>query len=391
MVIGKKINGYKILRKIGSGGMGEVYFARHETLLREVAIKILYQKNMAERFKNEAYIQASINHPNIAVLYEFAQIDDKACIIMEYVDGITLEEYVSSRSLLSSSEVTAIFKQVCEAMAYLHGKSIQHRDIKHSNIKIADNGTVKLLDFGIAKSKFSPKLTKEGYIIGTSDFMAPEQFEGVTSIQSDIWALGVLLYYLTTKHLPFSGENLLVQRKNIALGRYIKPKMLNPDVSGKHQRLIAKMLSVRVNKRPFINGLSGQFTLPSSEQKKEPNSGRAAFFKQNKLYLTIISASVFLGLLLWGIKVNMKGSEKEASIEQVENIGESKKIEIIVQNSDRVELMKSDNSIIRTPPFFIEKSAGETVEFTLIEGAYKKQITINQDFKGERFICNMDY
>ena len=155
----QEIGGYRLIEKIGSGGMGDVYKAFNAALNRTAAIKILHQKNMGERFKNEAYIQSSVTHPNIARLYEYLVTGETACIIMEYVEGDSLDVYLHRKGKLSSEETEHIIKQIAAALAYLHSRDILHRDIKPQNFKVQSNGTITMLDFGIAKNKYTPKLT----------------------------------------------------------------------------------------------------------------------------------------------------------------------------------------------------------------------------------------
>src|SRR5690606_8263394 len=137
------------------------------------------------RFKNEAYIQSSINHPNIAMLYEYAKCNNKLCIVMEFVEGETLSDILYRKGKLSNSETENILRQIVSALAYLHKKEIIHRDIKPQNFKITADGTVKMLDFGIAKHKYSPKLTQLGFVVGTIEYLAPEQFEQKEEMKSD--------------------------------------------------------------------------------------------------------------------------------------------------------------------------------------------------------------
>ena len=173
-----EVAGYQLTVRIGAGGMGDVYKAFHYALNRTAAVKILHAKDMADRFKNEAYIQSSVSHPNIARLYNYSIVGETPCIVMEYVEGETLDAYLRSKRKLSAAETESIVAQVASALAYLHGKDILHRDIKPSNFKLQPDGTVKMLDFGISKNKYTPKLTQLGFVVGTTEYMAPEQFEG---------------------------------------------------------------------------------------------------------------------------------------------------------------------------------------------------------------------
>src|SRR5215213_7690581 len=162
---------YRVVDFLGAGGMGEVYRAVHSKLGRIAAVKVLTQatnsSGFVERFFNEARIQASLQHPNIATLYDFLEVGGQPCIIMEYVDGQSLSERIQAYGALPLSETIFVFQAVAEAISYVHQHGVIHRDIKSNNIKISSSGQVKLLDFGIAKGQMSPGLTEAGSIIGT--------------------------------------------------------------------------------------------------------------------------------------------------------------------------------------------------------------------------------
>lgn len=245
----KEVAGYHLAECIGSGGMGDVYKAYNSFLNRFAAVKILYQKEFAERFKNEAYIQSSVSHPNIARLYEYAAYGDKPCIVMEYVEGESLDALIRRKGKLSNEESENIIRQIILALAYLHKNGIMHRDIKPQNFKIQFDGTVKMLDFGIAKNKYTPKLTQVGFVVGTMEYLAPEQFDQKPELKSDVWATGVLLYELLTGYMPFDASNPITLRSKITKGSFTNPKILIPDISEKLLSLIDKTLRVHVANR----------------------------------------------------------------------------------------------------------------------------------------------
>jgi serine/threonine protein kinase len=249
MQLGKNIRGYVLTNWLGSGGMGEVYQAVHQTTRRQAAVKILFHADQVARFRNEAYIQASVQHPNIATLYEFAMEEDNPCIIMEYVEGITLEKLIKRQSTLPEAFVWKVMEQIANAVSHLHEQQIIHRDLKPGNIKVNRESLTKLLDFGIAKSAYTPKLTQEGYIIGTSHYMAPEQFNSKVSIQSDCWTLGVLFYEMITGYLPFEGRTETEVRVKIEKGQYTAPDLMAPNISKKTKRLIGRLLRVKPEHR----------------------------------------------------------------------------------------------------------------------------------------------
>jgi len=244
-----EIRGYKIQERIGLGGMGEVYKAFHPGLNRIAAVKFLFQKEHADRFKNEAYIQSSVNHPNIAKLYEYVVDGDTPCIIMEYVEGSSLDSYILRHGKIGSTETEKILAQIVSALKYLHAKNILHRDIKPQNFKIGSDGTVKMLDFGISKNEYTPKLTQLGFVVGTTEYMAPEQFEHKVELKSDIWSLGVMTYEMLTGHLPFESNNPVSLRTQIVKAKFTDPKILVPQISEKLSEVIVKSLKTNPSHR----------------------------------------------------------------------------------------------------------------------------------------------
>jgi eukaryotic-like serine/threonine-protein kinase len=206
----KVILHYEILEKLGEGGMGVVYKARDTTLDRFVALKFLPEQVSAsagelQRFVQEAKAAAALNHPNICTIYGIEQAENKTFIAMEFVDGLTLQEKKSS---LSMKQAIDIGIQVAEGLAAAHEKGIVHRDIKPENIMIRKDGRAQIMDFGLAKLFGASRLTKEGSTVGTARYMSPEQVQGQdTDHRSDIFSLGVLLFEMLTKQLPFNAAH----------------------------------------------------------------------------------------------------------------------------------------------------------------------------------------
>ncbi|MBL8409370.1 MAG: serine/threonine-protein kinase [Candidatus Accumulibacter phosphatis] len=247
MLANAAIGEYRLLESLGAGGMGEVYRAIHSRIGRVVAVKILSGAEpgpgLAERFINEARIQAGLHHPHIAELYDFVEFDGRPCIIMEYVDGITLHDRIQrARGGMPASEALTVFRAVVEAIAYLHGRGILHRDIKSSNIKLSSSGQVKLLDFGIAKDPGSKRLTMVGGCVGTMDYLAPEQIRGKSAdARADVWSLGVLFYEMLTANMPFAADSVGVLCERISRAEYRTPTLASP-LSADLQRIIGRCL-----------------------------------------------------------------------------------------------------------------------------------------------------
>ncbi|HVG38610.1 MAG TPA: serine/threonine-protein kinase [Pyrinomonadaceae bacterium] len=247
-LLNSNIGDYHLVDFLGAGGMGEVYRGVHAKIGKVVAIKVLtsqtsHHNGLSERFINEARIQARLHHHGIAALYDYSEVCGYPCIVMEYIGGNTLDEYIRFRGSLSPASASAIFQAIAEAVAYIHSHGIVHRDIKSNNIKIGPHGEVKLLDFGIAKSEASPNLTLKGDVIGTLKYMSPEQLKGLPAdARSDIWSLGVLYYEMITGDVPFQADtigNLFEQIKN---GDYLRPSKLDPVVPREVEALISRCL-----------------------------------------------------------------------------------------------------------------------------------------------------
>jgi len=214
-MIGKIINNYILERKLGDGGMGEVYYAKHNKVDREVAIKVLHShlfhnESIHNRFKNEANALIKLNHPNIVKIFDYVEQENFACLIMEYINGHTLDDYILKISgPLPSEKAVSVIIPILEAVQYAHDNNVFHRDIKPSNIMISKDGNkVRIMDFGIAKLTDSKnfKTTHANTQLGTPFYMSPEQIKGLPfSRRSDIYSLGVTLFEMVTGKCPYHG------------------------------------------------------------------------------------------------------------------------------------------------------------------------------------------
>lgn len=214
MLVGKHISGrYKILKLIGGGGMSNVYLAHDIILSRDVAIKILRydlsnEEELHRRFQREALSATSLTNPNIVSIYDVGEDGDMHYIVMEYIKGKTLKQYIQEFSPLSAARSVHIMKQLTSAIAHAHENGIIHRDIKPQNILMDEEGNVKITDFGIATSLGATSFTQTNSVIGTVHYLSPEQARGgIATMKSDLYALGIVFYELLTGELPFSGES----------------------------------------------------------------------------------------------------------------------------------------------------------------------------------------
>jgi serine/threonine-protein kinase len=210
-MVGQNIGKYRVEDRLGRGGMGTVYRAVDETLHREVAIKVLNAElndpEVARRFRAEAITVARLSHPGIATIYELFQHDGQWLMVMEFVRGETLERLVERMGSLSPQRAAELCMQSLAALAHAHSMGVVHRDLKPANLMITENGSVKIMDFGIARVAGTEHLTNAGYMMGTPAYMAPEQVRGhEIDARADLYAMGVVFYRLTTGRLPFKGE-----------------------------------------------------------------------------------------------------------------------------------------------------------------------------------------
>jgi serine/threonine-protein kinase len=253
-LLNQAVGSYRLIDFIGAGGMGEVYRGIDKAHNRIVALKVLNvtktAPNAIERFRNEARIHGGVRHPNIATMYEYLEFDGAPCIAMEYIDGETIDERLRSRGALPLKQALEIFERIVDAVGYLHSRGIIHRDIKSNNVKLSESGAVKVLDFGIAKSADSPRLTVSGAMIGTPQYVSPEQLHGDPADErTDIWALGVLLYEMLTGRLPFEGGSMAAVMDRVGKASYPAPTRVNPALPREIDRVVGLCLKAKPEQR----------------------------------------------------------------------------------------------------------------------------------------------
>jgi serine/threonine protein kinase len=228
LAAGTRFGSYEIIAAIGAGGMGEVYRARDTRLKRDVAVRVLpdtfsQDPDRLARFDREAELLATLNHQNIAAVHGFEESNGVSAIILEFVEGDTLAEMIE-RGPLALKDALPIARQIAGALEAAHEKGVIHRDLKPANIKVRSDGTVKVLDFGLAKSfdktllpgdltqsptLLGPAPTLAGVILGTAAYMSPEQARGkAVDKRTDVWSFGCVLFEMLTGKKPFDGETL---------------------------------------------------------------------------------------------------------------------------------------------------------------------------------------
>ncbi|SER53081.1 Stk1 family PASTA domain-containing Ser/Thr kinase [Salisediminibacterium halotolerans] len=212
-MIEKRVNDrYEIIRSIGAGGMADVYLARDLILDRDVAVKVLKEQfsnddEFIRRFRREAKSATSLSHPNVVSIFDVGEEDDEYFIVMEYVDGMTLKEYIQQYGRLSAVESMRILDQLTSAVGHAHDNQIVHRDLKPQNILIRHDGTAKVTDFGISRAISDATITHTNSVLGSVHYLSPEQAKGgFVTYQSDLYALGVIAYEMLSGDVPFSGD-----------------------------------------------------------------------------------------------------------------------------------------------------------------------------------------
>lgn len=254
-MIGKTISHYKILEKLGEGGMGVVYKAEDTKLQRTVALKFLpaeFTRNpdAKARFMKEARAASALDHPRIGTIYEINDTDDGHMYIsMAYYEGETLKEVIK-RGPRTPKQAIELVLQVANGLATAHDKEIIHRDIKPANIIITKEGFVKIVDFGLAKLGDTTKITKSGTSMGTPAYMAPEQVKGMqVDHRCDLWSLGIIFYELLTGRLPFTGDNEMTMMYSIVNDDPPPPSLFNAEVPSQIEELIQKTIAKELDNR----------------------------------------------------------------------------------------------------------------------------------------------
>jgi eukaryotic-like serine/threonine-protein kinase len=241
---------YRLEASIGSGGMAQVFRGQDTTLDRQVAIKILAPQfardpSFVERFRREAQAAARLNHPNIVNVYDTGVDGDTNYIVMEYVEGRTLAEYLARGGTLASRKAAEIAEKVAEALAAAHAQGVIHRDIKPANIMVTRDGRVKVMDFGIARLVAGPDTVEQtAAVLGTAAYLSPEQAQGQTvDARSDLYSLGIVLYEMVTGKPPFTGDSAMAVAYKHVQETPLPPSSLNADVPPRLDAVVMRALA----------------------------------------------------------------------------------------------------------------------------------------------------
>jgi serine/threonine-protein kinase len=299
---------YELLKRIGRGGMADVFLAHDILLDRDVAVKVLFPEhaidpNFVERFRREAQAVAGLNHPNIVSVYDWGQTGNTYFMAMEFVDGRTLAEALRRSGRMTAKSAATVAMAIANALAYAHRNNVVHRDIKPANILMGNDGAIKVVDFGIARaldSGHDAGLTQDGAVMGTATYFSPEQAKGEgLDLRSDLYSLGIVLYELVSGRPPFTGDSALATAYKQVNEDAERLKNLVPDVPMALEAIVAKCMAkdatvrypnaeaLRDDLRRFING---EATLAVDEARVR--SGKAPLGPGNLDQATTVMPSV---------------------------------------------------------------------------------------------------
>ena len=249
---------YMVVTSLGEGGMADVYLAMDTILNREVAVKVLRGELSEDpvtllRFLREASAVSKMHHPNVVEVYDVGEYEGKNFIVMEYIRGRTLKQMILQRGALPKDEAVEIMKQLVSAISHAHENNIIHRDIKPQNVLVKDDGTVKITDFGIALAHDAIQLTQSDAVLGSAHYIAPETTKGeVASVQTDIYALGIVFYELLTGTVPFKGDNPIQVAMKHLREDIPSVRLLNPTIPQSIDNIIIKSTAKNRSKR-YVN------------------------------------------------------------------------------------------------------------------------------------------
>jgi len=242
------IGNYKILDKIGKGGMGDIYKAMQEPLNRVVALKVLSPQmsrdgEFTKRFEIEAKAISMLQHQNIVNIYEYGEDDGLKYFAMQYVDGYDLSKFIYNSKMLPIGQIIDFSKQICRGLRYAHSCNVIHRDIKPQNVLIDKSGVARLSDFGIAKIFSSTDITLTGSAVGTPEYMSPEQAQGKKpDLQTDVYSLGIVMYEMLTRRPPFTANNPMAVAYKQVHELPMPPSLKRKDTPKRLELIILKAL-----------------------------------------------------------------------------------------------------------------------------------------------------
>ncbi|MBC7252680.1 MAG: Stk1 family PASTA domain-containing Ser/Thr kinase [Actinobacteria bacterium] len=351
-MLGKIFNQrYRLKEKLGSGGMADVYLADDLLLEREVAVKVLHPQYAADpayiqRFRHEAQAAANLNHPNIVNIYDWGNEGDLYYIVMEYVEGRDLKEVLRGEGRILPERAAEITAEVCAALQFAHRHNLVHRDIKPHNIFLTNMGQVKVMDFGIAREGNGSGFTQTGVVMGTPQYISPEQAQGrPVDGRSDIYSLGVVLYEMLTGRVPFDDPNPVTVAYRQVREDPIPPSVIDPEIPPALEAVVMKAMAknpanryqtaqemkadllrflegMPVTATPVLPGASAQASATAAEPRRRVPWGWIA--AGAAVFLAVLGVVLALLLTGRGTKVevpNLKGMTEEQARQTLEGLG----------------------------------------------------------------------
>ncbi|MGD9346296.1 MAG: serine/threonine-protein kinase, partial [Candidatus Aminicenantes bacterium] len=303
-ILGKR---YEVIEELGKGGMGKIFRVYDKKLEEEVALKlldteILEDKKTLKRFRNELKLARKIGHKNVCKLYDLNEEEGVPFITMEYVPGEDLKSFMKRSRQLTLGTALTIAKQVCEGLVEAHSLGIVHRDLKPGNIMIDTEGNAKIMDFGIARSVQGESITRTGVMVGTPDYMSPEQVEGKSiDARTDLYSLGVILYEMAAGKVPFEGDTPITVGVKHKTEKPREPKAINPQIPEALNRVILRCMAKDKEKR--YKSANELLSALRSIERELPTTERMVFPDKKKLQVRPIPSSIkwIAVLLLTGI------------------------------------------------------------------------------------------
>ncbi len=412
IVKGQKINDrYEIIKTIGEGGMANVYLAKDTILDRDVAIKVLRgdlasDEKFVRRFQREALSASSLSHPNIVEIYDVGEDDGNYYIVMEYVPGKNLKQVLKKRGNLTVSEVIDIMLQITSAMGLAHDSLIIHRDLKPQNILMMDDGGVKITDFGIAMALNATQLTQTNSAMGSVHYFPPEQASGKGStLKSDVYSLGIMMYELLTGYLPFRGDNAVEialkhlkepipsirsefpnipqSVENIIIKATAKnPKNRYNNANEMHEDLLTCLNKERLEepkiKLKYNEGISDDVAFEVDKENMDDSFvSQIKDTKDNKNKTIIILGSVLgglvviLGIVYFALSIFTTSKDvkipdvKNLSVEDADTLLRKRGLKVALKSEEEPSLEVEEGKIIGTKPE-IGRVVKEDTEITLI-------------------------
>lgn len=410
IVKGQKINDrYEIIKTIGEGGMANVYLAKDTILDRDVAIKVLRgdlasDEKFVRRFQREALSASSLSHPNIVEIYDVGEDDGNYYIVMEYVPGKNLKQVLKKRGNLTVSEVIDIMLQITSAMGLAHDSLIIHRDLKPQNILMMDDGGVKITDFGIAMALNATQLTQTNSAMGSVHYFPPEQASGKGStLKSDVYSLGIMMYELLTGYLPFRGDNAVEialkhlkepipsirsefpnipqSVENIIIKATAKnPKNRYNNANEMHEDLLTCLNKERLEepkiKLKYNEGISDDVAFEVDKENMDDSFvSQIKDTKDNKTIiilgsvlggLVVILGIVYFALSIFATSKDVKIPDvKNLSVEDADTLLRKRGLKVALNSEEEPSLEVEEGKIIGTKPE-IGRVVKENTEITLI-------------------------